>query len=199
MRFRNWLVLFLSISALPAADKEVRWTPGPVESYPHRVTSEKVTLAAEPFETAEKTRGPFGKLNPNQHGVLPMLLVIKNDSGKALRLDVMDVRYIDQNRNQLEPTPAHEVPLIEGGKKPKLVQNPIPTGAPKLGNRRSKLNTLEIQTRAFAAKMLPPGDVASGFFYFQTGFSSRARIYVTGLREAGSERELFYIEIPFRE
>ena len=50
MRFRNWLVLFLSISALPAADKEVRWTPGPVESYPHRVTSEKVSLAAEPFE-----------------------------------------------------------------------------------------------------------------------------------------------------
>jgi hypothetical protein len=196
MRYCNWLILFLSIAA-PAADKET-FRVGPAESYSHRATGEKITIAAEPFETAEKTRPVFGKEDPNKHGVLPVLIVIKNDSEKALRLEGMRVEYIDQNRNTLEATPAQDVPYLGGVSRPRMIDNPIPTGAPKMSTKKSKLNALEIQTRAFAAKMLPPGDSAGGFFYYQTGFSSSARIYVTGIREAGSNRELFYLEIPFR-
>jgi len=53
-----------------------------------------------------------------------------------------------------------------------------------------------IGERAFAARMLPPGDSASGFVYFQTGHRNGSRLYLTGLRDAATNTELFYFEIP---
>jgi hypothetical protein len=47
--------------------------------------------------------------------------------------------------------------------------------------------------------MLPPGQSASGFFYFQTGFTRSSSIYVSGLKDAKSGEELFYFEIPLLE
>ena len=47
--------------------------------------------------------------------------------------------------------------------------------------------------------MLPPGEQANGFFYFQTSHRRGAKIYLTGIREANSGKELFYFEIPLSE
>jgi hypothetical protein len=47
--------------------------------------------------------------------------------------------------------------------------------------------------------MLPPGQSASGFVYFQSGFQRGSSIYLSGLREADSGKELLYFEIPLVE
>jgi hypothetical protein len=47
--------------------------------------------------------------------------------------------------------------------------------------------------------MIPPGHSAGGFFYFQTGHRPGARLYVTGIGEASSGRELLYFEFPFKD
>jgi hypothetical protein len=65
----------------------------------------------------------------------------------------------------------------------------------KLG-KKNPLAKEEIEMRAWAAKMLPPGESAHGFLYFRTGHRSGAKLYVTGLEEAGSGKELFYFEVP---
>jgi hypothetical protein len=44
--------------------------------------------------------------------------------------------------------------------------------------------------------MLPPGQSASGFFYFQTGLRAGSTIYLNGLEEAGSGKQLLFFEIP---
>jgi hypothetical protein len=44
--------------------------------------------------------------------------------------------------------------------------------------------------------MLPPGESASGFVYFQTSHRPGSVLYITGIRDAASRRELFYFEIP---
>ena len=41
--------------------------------------------------TLEKVKLAFGKVNPNQFGVLPVLVVIQNDGDKAIRLDRLKV------------------------------------------------------------------------------------------------------------
>ena len=46
--------------------------------------------------------------------------------------------------------------------------------------------------------MLPAGQSASGFFYFRTGLQRGATIYLNGLTEAATGKELFYFEIPLR-
>jgi hypothetical protein len=44
--------------------------------------------------------------------------------------------------------------------------------------------------------MLPPGQAASGFFYFQAAHREGAKLYLTGIRQASTGTELFYFEVP---
>jgi hypothetical protein len=48
--------------------------------------------------------------------------------------------------------------------------------------------------RAFAAKMLAPGDSASGFVYFEAHPEAGDKLYVNGLRDARTQQELLYFE-----
>lgn len=189
------LALVLSITAGFAADKDRPFHVNPVESYPTRQTQAGVTVAVDPYDTEEKARDAFGKLNPYQHGVLAVLVIVKNDGPKAIRLEGMKAEYVGPGV-RVEATPARDVRYLRGPARPSVITGP--TGAPKIGKRKNPLDAWEIEGRAFAAKMLPPGQTASGFLYFQTGIQRTASIYLTGLREADSGKELFYFEVPLR-
>lgn len=193
------LVLFLSIAVALAADKEpAAFHADPAASYPHHQTNAKVTVAAAPFITEEQAKTAFGKLNPYEYGVLPVLVVIQNDSDKAIRLDKVEAVYNGPQGDKVDATPAGDVKFLRGPRRPDVV--PGPPVRVKVG--RSKKNPLaawEIEGRAFAAKMLPAGQTASGFFYFQTGLQRGATLYLSGLAEAASGQELFYYEIPLEQ
>lgn len=169
----------------------------PAAEYQHRQTSEKVTIAAEQMETDDQTREPFGKVNPYRYGVLPVLVVIQNDGPDTIRVDRMKVIYQLPDRTKVESTPAPDLRFLRGPVQPKTV--PTPLGGIKVGKtKQSPLAEWEIEGRAFAAKMIPPGQSASGFFYFQTPLSAAAKIYISGLTHAGNNQELFYFEIPVK-
>ncbi len=193
------LVLFLSIAAALAADKEEAvFRPDAAARYPHHQTNGQVTVAAQPYVSGEKIKTAFGKLNPYEHGVLPVLVVIQNDGSQSVRLDNMHVVYTGPQGAKVEATPASEVRYLRGPRRPDLV--PGPTGGVKIGKtKKNPLDAWEIEGRAFAAKMLPAGQTASGFFYFQTGLQRGATLLVNGLAEAPSGQELFYYEIPLEE
>ena len=151
---------------------------------------------ADPFDTEAKASLAFGKLNPNQYGILPVLVILQNDGDQTLTLEGMRLEYILPTRQHLEATPAREVPYTRGTDRPKVYSNPLPI--PRAGGlKKNPLNAWEIEGRAFSAKMLPPGQSASGFFYFQASSTPGSVLYLTGIREASSRRELFYMEIPF--
>ena len=104
------LALVLSIPAAFAADKEIAaFRAAPAATYEHHQTSGVVTIGVEPYQTPEKQKAPFGKLDLYQHGVLPVLVVIQNDGEQTLRLDNLTVEYIGPTRNHVEATPASDV------------------------------------------------------------------------------------------
>jgi hypothetical protein len=181
---------------LSAADNDkTTFQAKPVSEYPHRQTSEKVTIAASPFMTDEQTKEPFGKLNPWRLGVLPVLVVIQNDGKDAIRTDRLKFVYVLPDNGRIEATPAGDVKYLEGARRPKTVQGPL--GGVHVSKGKSPLGEWEIEGRAFSAKMIPPGQSASGFVYFQTPDSSdAASIYISGLVNAASGNELYYFEIP---
>jgi hypothetical protein len=187
------LGLVASITTAVGLDKDKKFTPPALSSITAQITNDGVTVAAVPYNTAEQARTAFGKLNPYEHGVLPVLMLIQNDTKKSIKLDRIKVEYIDRDRTRIENTPAAEVPYVKGPRRPNFNPGPIP------GVKISKKNPLaaeEIEVRAWAAKMLPPGESAHGFVYFRTGHRPGAKLYVTGLEEAGSGKELFYFEVP---
>lgn len=182
--------------AFGAENEKTRFDAKAASTYPHKQTSEKVTIAAEPFETDEQAAQAFGKVNPWRYGVLPVLVVIQNDSPDALRVDQMRLIYTLPDRTKVESTPAGDIRFIHGTKAPKPL--PGPTGGLKLGKApKNPLAEWEIEGRAFAAKMIPPGQSASGFIYFQVPESSQAAtVTVDGLVNPVTNKELYYFEIP---
>ena len=82
---RVTVIVLLSIATVAAADKDKNhFAPGPASSYAAHQTLDKITIAAVPFITEAETSTAFGKLNPNKHGILPVLVILENGTGKAL-------------------------------------------------------------------------------------------------------------------
>lgn len=190
------IALFTLAAASNGADKEPRFSPGPASSYTAHQTNDQVTVAAVPYTTEEQTRSAFGKLDPNKYGILPLLVVIQNDSKQTLRLETIRIEYITPDGAHVESTAAKDVPYLSGARQPQMENGPIPGGGTRVKKVKNPLAKGQIDVRAFAARMLPPGEQASGFFYFQTAKRFGAKAYLTGIKEAASGKELFYFEIP---
>ncbi len=160
----------------------------------HRQTNEQVTIGVDACTTADKTKAAFGKLDPNDYGVLPVLVVIQNDTGKAIQLNNLQVQYAVAQQ-KVDAIPASEVKYLRGPNRPSYIPGPA-GGIGKVLGKKNPLAAPEIENRGFIAQLIPPGQSASGFFYFQASIERGATILVNGLREAGAGRELFYFEIP---
>src|ERR1700739_3643261 len=95
-----FLTLFIAVLLVGegtlAADNSkdaAKFSPGPASSYPAKQTNDHVTVAVVPYDTEELAHTAFGKLNPNQYGVLPVLVIIQNDTDQALKLEHLDEEY----------------------------------------------------------------------------------------------------------
>ena len=191
------LVLLISAAALYAQKKEEgRFAPGPASSFHSKQTNENVTVAAEAYDSDELTQTAFGKLNPNQYGILPVLVVIQNDTGQALRLNNVMVEFIDAANRRVEATPASELQYINGPERPSATAGTGGSPIPIHKKRKNPFSAWEIEGRAFAPKMLPAHESAYGFFYFQSRMLPGAHLYLTGIQQAASGNDLFYFEIP---
>ncbi len=147
-------------------------------------------IAAVKFEADPETKPLFG-INPNEYGVLPVLLILENQGGETLMLDRMRVSY-QYGRMEVLPTPAQELPSILAPRRPRVgMTAPIP-----LPKKKNPLARVEFESRAFSAKTLLKGETAHGFLYFETRHRTNAFLYVTGIREGISGKELFYAEVP---
>ena len=108
------LALLLSISARPL--RRTRRHPSrraPPAVTPATRATHRLPSAWTPSSTSDKVALAFGKLNPNQYGVLPVLVVIQNDSDKAIRLDRLKVEYAGPNHDRVEATPAKDVRYLQ--------------------------------------------------------------------------------------
>jgi hypothetical protein len=192
-----WIFLMVFITAAAAfADKksDSKFVPGPASSYSNKQTNDKVTIAVTAYDTEELAHTAFGKLNPNDYGVLPVLVIIQNDTDQALKLDHLEVDYTGFDGRHVEATPASDIQVLGGSPRPKMPSgSPIPLPHKKYKN---PLDTIEIEGRAFSVKILPAHDSANGFFYFQLDHRPGAKFFLTGIKEAATGKDITFFEIP---
>ena len=192
---RALLISLMAVATLAADNNKdaAKFSPGPAASYMDKQTNDHVTVAAVAYDTEELAHTAFGKLNPNQYGVLPVLVIIQNDTDQALKLDHLDVEYTGIDGRRVEATPAGEVQTLGGTERPNVpVARPIPIHR----KHKNPLDVWEIDGRSFAAKLLPPHESANGFFYFQTAHRPGSKFYLTGIKVAATGQDIFYFEIP---
>lgn len=194
-KYGSLSLILACLSAPGVADdkKPEGFKPPAASAYPNKVSQQGLVMAAKAYTEDDEMKAPFGKTNPYEHGVLPVLLVMENTGKQVLRLEKIRVQYVTSRRQKIDNVPAADVPFLKAPEKPKYNPAPLP------GIHRKKKNPLrafEIESRAFSAKMLTPGDAAHGFFYYQAIHEPGSMLYITGIAEAASGKELFYFEVP---
>ena len=190
------LVLFMAVlRSLPTRTRTQRkFSPGPASSYPAKQTNDHVTVAAVAYDTEELAHTAFGKLNPNQYGVLPVLVIIQNDTDQALKLEHLDVEYTEIDGQRVEATPAGRSADAGWHRRGRTCRWPRPY--PSIGSTKTRWMCGKSTARSFAAKLLPPHESANGFFYFQTTHRPGSKFYLSGVKVAATGQDVFYFEIP---
>jgi hypothetical protein len=182
------LAVGAAVVGTSAEDKPFR--AGAASDYAHQ-TSEQVTIGAKSYDTQELTAEAFGKkADLLKYGVLAVLVVIENKRQKTLDLRNLEVNLVAADGRHAGPVSPEDIPFL--GKRSKTpTMNPVPNPLPK---KKNPLNAPQIVERAFAAKMLPPGDSTSGFFYFEARPEAGDKLYLNGLRDTLSGKEILYFE-----
>lgn len=177
--------------------------PQPAATYAAKDGHDDVIIAAVPYDTEEKSKAVFGKYDPLKAGVLPVYLVISNNSKDVLRLEKWTVEFIASDRQRAEPTPAGTVSLMLRGKKAPRSLDPPRGPFPRLPERYNTGDEAALISREFALKMVPPGDTVGGFLFFDTGRRTHvvrgARLYLTNMSWGRTGKELFYFEIRLED
>ncbi len=181
-----------------AHDEQTPFRAKAAGEYAHQA-SESVTVGAKTFDTEELTAEAFGKkADLLKYGVLPVLVVIENKRERAIDIQNIQVELVATDGRHGQPVPPEEViHLGERGKKPpKVGGGPLPIPLPQ---KKNPLNNLQLVERSFSAKVVPANDSVSGFFYFEAKPEAGDSLYVTGVRDARTSKELLYYEFPLAE
>lgn len=201
-RFRFWIVSALAV-AVPVvclAAKEFSMPKAqPAFSFPahDHHANENVTAAVDPYDTPAK-EGIF-TVKYREHDLLPIMLIITNDSDDPIQLADMKAELVTSDRTKLTPDNEDDIvrrishPNASGTRYPV----PFPTKKAKGGVNSKQMD--EIQSALFRAKAVEPKSSQIGFLFFDVSDVSNplagARFYLTGVRNS-SGNDLMYFEIP---
>jgi hypothetical protein len=186
-------ITLLAAFAVFASSGDKPFQAGPANVYAHQSSGE-VTVGAKSYDSEQLTAEAFGKKTDLlKYGVLPVLVVIENKRAKALDLRDIEVSLVATDGRHATPVSPEDLPFLASHAKPPSVKPYPPIPLPK---KKNPLNTPELVIRAFAAKMVPPGDSASGFFYFEAHPEAGDKIYLNGVRDARTQEEIIYFEFP---
>jgi hypothetical protein len=163
-------------------------------SYSHQ-KSDNVLIGAQMFDTPEMVTEAFGKkADLLRYKVIPVLLVVENNRKSTLDVRNIEVNIVSADGSHVSSLKPDDIQfLATNGKRPPQVPMNIP-----LPKRKKGLTAPEIASRAFAAEMIAPGDSASGFFYFEGTPEPGDKVYINGLHEVPSGREIMYFEFPLQ-
>ncbi len=171
----------------------------PAFSYPahDHHGNENVTVGLDPYDTPAKSN--IFTVDYRENDLLPILVVITNDSQEPVQLSDMKAELVTSDRSKLSAASEDDIyrrishPKASGAHYPL----PFPTKKVKGGVNSKEWN--EIQSAGFQAKAVEPRSSQAGFMFFDVSDLSNplpgARFYLTGVRDS-SGHDLMYFEVP---
>jgi hypothetical protein len=162
------LLLFVAIAGC-ASHTAKDLNPDPVDAYRIRTTEAGLTIAADVFHPRWKVEAAF-TVDLNEHGYLPILLIIENRTGDKFQLRTADIELRDGRGRVRRPIPVEAMAH-------KLEHNPILYGALGFGilSYKSAEEANKKMLDDWGGKELPPQSVllprrtTHGVVYFDLG------------------------------
>lgn len=163
--------------------------------------SERVAIAAEPYDTREKES--IFRVDYLSHGIMPIRLIVTNNGNRPISLRDARILFQTAAGDRIQTSEPEDIERMmsrkerEGGKIP--LPGPIPAIhlKPKASNKEIEddFNTFEYQ-----ALVVEPHTTRAGFLFYDVSDLDHplrgAKLHLHELRDANGQ-ELFYFEIPF--
>ena len=198
------LVAFLTLLSL-AKDKAL---PLPrafhAKTYPANDVheDEKVAIAADPYDTADKAATVFN-VKYRDEDLLPIHLIVSNDGNKTVSLAGMKIVFVTKRGTKIDPDRPEDIYRRIGhqrqGQGPRVSPLPIPRKrSPSVSQQAQE----EVQQAQFLARAVEPHSTQSGFLFFDVGGLDNplagAKLEISGISDADG-KELFFFEIPMEK
>jgi len=200
-----WLACFIAASAYDYKPPEIP-PAGHAAKFPQHETHENegVTVAIDPYGPEKDS---VFHVKFADHRVLPVRLIISNDSDQALSLADARIQFTTAHKAKGEPLTKADIERAVGRSvEPQDTSTthiplpvPIPRGKPK---RLPKGAEEEIDYLMFKAEAVEPHNTQAGFLFFDVSGVQQpligSRILFTGMRDAKGQ-ELFYFDLPLQK
>jgi hypothetical protein len=200
---KKWFFIFLLASGaalLAASDYKMRTVKVlPFESYPARITVDGITVAADPYDTDEKSYKAFYVKTMNSQGYYPVHVIIQNTSQYFLLVRTRNVVLITESAQQVFTIPAAVVAgdLFKGTSLDKL------SDAARVAPASRKLGTplADFTEKDLTNKLLEPGKVSDGFIFFfnpdpKKNLFAGSTLFIPKLEEEGTHKSIGPFSIP---
>ena len=201
---RRALVVLCAVAAFSvclSAKDFVKPAAQPAKTYPAHDdhTDEKVAIAADPYDTADKAK--IFSVNFREYGFLPIFFIVTNDGDRPISIANMQVTFTTANRDKVTPGSPDDIYRRVTNPRANTDPTPLPIPLPhkKVKGTITQKEKDEIESSRFAARAVEPHTTQSGFLFFDVEDIptplAGARIYVSGVNDAKGT-ELMYFEIP---
>jgi hypothetical protein len=198
-RFLIVLCAITTVTLCVAAKDFVKPEAKPAQTYPAHDDhpDEKVAIAADPYDTAEKAK--IFSVKFHEHGFLPIFFVVTNNGNQPISIANLQVTLTTADRDKLTPTVPEDIYRRITNPHPNTNPIPLPIPQKKVKGTISEKEKAEVESSQFVAKAVEPHATQSGFFFFDvegiTAPLAGAHIYVSGVNDAKGG-ELMYFELP---
>ncbi len=175
---------------------------------PARDTHEGVTVAADPYTDAARSKERFGKKHPHQAGILAVEVVMHNGTTRPIRVNLDAVRLLLEppgtSRQRLEALDLEAViektlHKEQGGPNPTASRLPIPRMPKPDRSKEWKQLEAALSPYVFNFDILPPQATVRGFFFFDMArrfeWVQYGRVYVPELKFMDDGQALFFFEV----
>jgi hypothetical protein len=204
--FRILMVLLCvaALSGICLAGKEfVKPVAQPAVTYPahDQHKDEGVTVAVDPYDMPDKAA--IFTVNYLEQGLMPILVVVTNDTDQPVALSAMKAQLVTVNRTKISPADADDIYRRLAHPSASATSTyPLPFPRKKVKGTVSSKTMDEIQSAQLSAKAVEPHSTQSGFLFFDVaGISTPlagAHFYLTGVRNSKGD-ELMYFEIALEQ
>ena len=163
--------------------------------------TEKVSIAAEPYDTKEKAS--LFRVDFLGHGVMPVRLIVTNNGDKPISLRDARILFQTAGGDRIQAAEPEDVERLMTRKEREGGKIPMPGPLPPI-KLKAKASNKDIEqdfnTFEYGALVVEPHTTRAGFLFYDVSQLENplkgAKLHLHKLRNADGS-ELFYFEIPF--
>jgi hypothetical protein len=167
---------------------------------------EGLVVSADSYADASRAKEKFGKANPLPVGILPVEVILRNDTTQALRIDMttiqLTVRFSNGRQQGVDWLSVEDVAGTvvhpKGQQAPKSRRFPV--GLPSATDSKTEKIVEILRPFVLDADVIPPMATIHGFLFFDLNrdisLADDASLYVPNVTGIPSNKPLMFFEVP---